>query len=108
MKKNNMCRVLYVSLLAVGLTIAVSLFGETTNWVAINDHHKSTTLSSPYANFYNPLRDDAGLSGPLTNTVDYAVLGKGLRNNQWWFIFSKLNGCPECRDAGRGLVPSLC
>ncbi|HON08390.1 MAG TPA: hypothetical protein PLW02_09870, partial [Verrucomicrobiota bacterium] len=78
MKKNNMFRALYASLLAVALTTAVSLLGETTNWVAINDHHRSTTLSSPYANFYNPLRDDAGLSGPLTNTVDYTVLAKGV------------------------------
>lgn len=48
----------------------------TTNWVAINDHHRGTT-SSPYANFYNPFGDDAGTAGPLTNTVNYALLPQG-------------------------------
>ncbi|MCX7872350.1 MAG: lamin tail domain-containing protein, partial [Verrucomicrobiae bacterium] len=55
------------------------LFGQySTNWVAINDHHIGAS-SSPYANFYNPLGDDAGFSGPLTNTVSYAVLPAGAR-----------------------------
>ncbi|HON07917.1 MAG TPA: hypothetical protein PLW02_07445 [Verrucomicrobiota bacterium] len=76
MKNNNVFRVLYVSLLAFSLTVATSGFGQVTNWVVINDHHRGTT-SSPYANFYNPALDDAGLSGPLTNTVDYTVLAKG-------------------------------
>jgi len=51
---------------------------HTTNWVAINDHHRGTA-SSPYANFYNPLLNDAGLSGPLTNTVNYAILAQGVQ-----------------------------
>ena len=49
---------------------------NSTNWVAINDHHKGTT-TSPYANLYNPLSDDAGLSGVLTNTVSYAMMLQG-------------------------------
>ncbi len=48
----------------------------TTNWVAINDLNKGTK-TSPYASIYHPLNYDAGLTGPLTNTVDYALLPQG-------------------------------
>jgi hypothetical protein len=65
-------------LCAVGLFAVVSAYSQTTNWVAINDHHRGAN-SSPYANFYNPLLNDAGLSGPLTNTVAYAKLPQGAR-----------------------------
>ncbi|MGC9036341.1 MAG: immunoglobulin domain-containing protein [Verrucomicrobiia bacterium] len=78
MKTTNIYRAVYATMAAVGITVVTSAFSQTTNWVAINDHHRGTT-SSPYANFYNPLLNDAGLSGPLTNTVAYAVLPQGAR-----------------------------
>lgn len=57
--------------------LAASVYGQfTTNWVAINDHHKGQN-TSPYASVYNAFGYDAGLSGPLTNTVSYALLPQG-------------------------------
>lgn len=59
------------------LLISASLFAQyTTNWVAFNDHKRGSG-SFQYANFYNPSGDDAGLTGVLTNTVDYAMLPQG-------------------------------
>lgn len=65
-------------LLLVGsLAISTSLLAQyTTNWVAFNDHKRGSG-SFQYANFYNPSGDDAGLTGPLTNTVSYALLPQG-------------------------------
>ncbi|MGC8887034.1 MAG: lamin tail domain-containing protein, partial [Verrucomicrobiia bacterium] len=77
MKKNllHLC----IVLIAGTVITSVNTFGQfTTNWVAINDHHRGANSSS-YANFYNPLGGDAGLSGPLSNTVTYAVLPQGAR-----------------------------
>ena len=57
--------------------LTASVFAQyTTNWVAYNDHHRGPN-SSPYANFYNAFGYEAGLTGPLTNTVSYAVMPQG-------------------------------
>jgi len=63
-------------LVAIPLFVSVTLHSQTTNWVAFNDHHRGASTAQ-YANLYNPLGDEAGLSGPLTNTVSYAVLPAG-------------------------------
>jgi hypothetical protein len=67
------------AVLMAAIVSCLSLQGQyATNWVAINDHHRGTS-TSPYANLYNPLGDDAGLSGSLTNAVSYAALSQGAK-----------------------------
>ncbi|MGC8744119.1 MAG: lamin tail domain-containing protein, partial [Verrucomicrobiia bacterium] len=60
------------------LLVAINTYSQTTNWVAFNDHHKGGSTAQ-FANPYNPLGDEGGLSGPLTNTVSYSVLPAGAR-----------------------------
>ncbi|HON08732.1 MAG TPA: hypothetical protein PLW02_11605, partial [Verrucomicrobiota bacterium] len=75
--KSLLCR--NVVFIAV-MVSCLSLKGQytSTNWVAINDHHRGVA-TSPYANLYNPFGDDAGLSGFLTNTVSNSIQRQGTK-----------------------------